>query len=100
MRLNYKPIGEFIREVNSRNSDLSVTKLLGVSMEKCFIPSVANITGVDLSVYKILRKDQLACKLMSVGRDEKLPVDLYRENELNIFICGYAVPKMTDILVL
>lgn len=100
MRLNYSPLGKYIREVNVRNSDLAVTNLLGVSMEKKFIPSVANINGVDLSVYKILRKDQLACKLMSVGRDEKLPVDLYKEENSAIVSSAYYVFESKDKEVL
>ncbi|MBK9593339.1 MAG: hypothetical protein IPO32_18190 [Crocinitomicaceae bacterium] len=71
MKSNYSALGQYINEVNIRNSNLSIKNLVGVSMEKTFIPSVANITGVDLSVYKVIKKNQLACKLMSVGRDEK-----------------------------
>lgn len=101
MKSNYKPLGDYIQEVNIRNSDLAITKLLGVSMEKTFIPSVANIIGVDLSIYKVLKKDQLACKLMSVGRDEKLPVDLYKEQEPAIVSSAYYVfePKNKEELL-
>ena len=96
MRLNYKSLGNYIKEINVRNSDLSITNLLGVSMEKTFIPSVANLNGVDLSVYKVLNKDQLACKLMSVGRDEKLPVDLYRDENPAIVSSAYYVFEPKD----
>lgn len=82
--------------MNVRNSDLAITNLLGVSMEKTFIPSVANLNGVDLSVYKVLRKDQLACKLMSVGRDEKLPVDLYKDEKPAIVSSAYYVFEPKD----
>ncbi len=101
MKSNYKPLGDYIKEVNIRNRDNKVTKLLGVSMEKTFIPSVANITGVDLSVYKILKKNQLACKLMSVGRDEKLPVDLYVDDEDAMVSSAYYVfePKNNEELL-
>ena len=50
MKSNYSELGNYIREVNQRNSDLTITNLLGVSMEKTFIPSVANLNGVDMSV--------------------------------------------------
>lgn len=96
MKSNYSELGEYIREVNERNSDLAVTNLLGVSMEKTFIQSVANLNGVDMSVYKVLRNEQLACKLMSVGRDEKLPVDLYREQEPSIVSSAYYVFEPKD----
>jgi len=101
MKSNYKKLGEFITEVNFRNTDLAVNKLVGVSMEKTFISSVANLVGTDMSVYKILSKGQLACKLMSVGRDEKLPVDLYREEVPAIVSSAYYVfkPKNDKILL-
>jgi type I restriction enzyme S subunit len=41
MRSNYKKLGEFIREINLRNTNLTINKLVGVSMEKTFIASVA-----------------------------------------------------------
>lgn len=96
MKSNYSELGKFIREVNERNSDLTISNLLGVSMEKTFIPSVANLNGVDLSVYKIIRNEQLACKLMSVGRDEKLPVDLYKDENPAIVSSAYYVFEPKD----
>ncbi|MWB95146.1 restriction endonuclease subunit S [Flavobacterium sp. GA093] len=91
MLLNYKRLGDFIKEVNIRNNDLKVKRLIGVSIEKKFINSVANVVGTDMSIYKIINKNQLACKLMSVGRDEKLPVDLYTNEEPSMISSAYYV---------
>ena len=91
MPSNYKRLGDYIQEVNIRNTDLKIDKLIGVSIEKKFISSVANIVGTDMSVYKVIKKNQLACKLMSVGRDEKLPVDLYLSEEPAIISSAYYV---------
>ncbi len=101
MQKNYKRLGDYIQEFNVRNTDLAITNLLGVSIEKTFIPSVANLNGVDLSVYKILKKDQLACNLMIVERDKKLPVDLYREEKPAIVSSAYYVfePKNKEELL-
>ncbi len=96
MKSNYSKLGNYICEINERNSSLSITKLLGVSMEKTFIPSVANLNGVDMSTYKVLRNMQLACKLMSVGRDEKLPVDLYKEEQPALVSSAYYVFEPKD----
>ena len=52
MRTGYEVLGNYIRLVDKRNRDLSITNLLGVSIEKRFIPSIANIIGTDLSNYK------------------------------------------------
>jgi type I restriction enzyme S subunit len=101
MLSNYKRLGDYIQEVNIRNTDLKIDKLIGVSMEKKFISSVANIVGTDMSVYKVIKKKQLACKLMSVGRDEKLPVDLYLDDEPAIISSAYYVfePKSEEVLL-
>ena len=55
MEKGYKILGNYIRLVDERNKNLAVTKLLGVSISKKFIPSIANIVGTDLSNYKIVR---------------------------------------------
>ena len=60
MTSTYKRLGDYIREVDVRNRDLSVTTLLGVSISKEFIPSIANTIGTDMSTYKIVRKGQFA----------------------------------------
>lgn len=96
MTSKYKRLGDFIQEVNIRNTDLKINNLIGVSIEKKFISSVANIIGTDMSVYKIIKNNQLACKLMSVGRDEKLPVDLYKNEEPSIISSAYYVFESID----
>lgn len=47
---DYKRIGEHIRLVDKRNKGLQVKQLLGVSILKQFIPSVASIIGTELQV--------------------------------------------------
>ncbi len=72
----YKRLGDYIQEINVRNKDLSVTKLMGINIDKYFMPSVANVIGTDMSNYKVVANGQFACNLMHVGRDEKIPVAL------------------------
>ena len=76
MKSNYKRLGDYIKEVKVRNTDLTATELLGVNIDKFFMPSVANIVGTDMSVYKIVKRGQFACNRMHVGRDMRLPVAL------------------------
>jgi len=96
MKLGYRKLGDFIQQVNNRNSDLSVTNLIGVTLDKCFIPSVANTVGADMSKYKVINKGQFACKLMSVGRDKKLPVSYYTEDFPSIVSSAYFVFEIID----
>ncbi len=76
----YQRLGDYIREVNVRNKDLKVTKLVGLTIDKAFIPSVANVIGTDLSNYKVIQKEQFACSLMQVSRDGKIPVAMFEED--------------------
>ena len=54
--MNYKRLGDYIQLVDNRNKDLKVTNLLGINVTKNFMPSVANVSGTDLSKYKIIEK--------------------------------------------
>ena len=79
-KADYKRLGDYIREVNVRNRELKVTKLVGLTIDKAFIPSVANVIGTDLSNYKVIQKEQFACSLMQVSRDGKMPVAMFEED--------------------
>lgn len=95
MKSNYRPIGDFIRLVDIRNKELKDITLVGVSINKRFIPSVANIIGSDMTNYKIIKKNQFACSLMQVRRDGKIPVALFEDNEA-IISQAYPVFEIVD----
>lgn len=89
--MNYKKIGDFIQQVNLKNEDGEVKNLLGVNLDKVFMPSVANLNGVDMTKYKIIKKGQFGCKLMSVGRDKKLPISHLTDCDRAIISSAYYV---------
>lgn len=95
----YQPLGNFIRKVDNRNRDLKVKNLVGLTIEKAFIPSVANIIGTDLSNYKVIRKRQFACSLMQVSRDGKMPIAMFAEEE-GIMSPAYPMFEVADEKVL
>ena len=95
-----KRLGDYIRPVDVRNRDLKVTRLMGINIEKRFMPSVANVVGTDLSNYKVVLKGQFACNLMHVGRDEKIPVALQKDDEPIIVSPAYVVFEVVDTNVL
>ncbi len=90
-----KRLGDYICEVDVRNRDLEVKKLVGLTIDKSFIPSVANVIGTDLSKYKIIRKNQFACSLMQVSRDEKIPIAMLEEKEA-IMSPAYPMFEVVD----
>lgn len=98
-KTGYKRLGDYIREVDVRNKDLEVNELVGLTINKAFIPSVANTIGTDLSNYKVIRKDQFACSLMQVSRDGKMPVAMF-EGECAIMSPAYPMFEVVDKTVL
>ena len=81
MKSNYKQLGRYIRPVDVRNRDLAVTRLLGVSIAKEFMPSIANTVGTDMSSYKVVRKGQFAYGPVTSRNGDKISVALLREEE-------------------
>jgi len=94
--MNFKRLGDYIKVANNRNKDLVVTNLLGVNIFKNFMPSVANQSGLDLSKYKVIQKDQFATNLMHVNRDEVLPVALYTDDEPALVSPAYITFEVID----
>lgn len=96
MRSNYKAIGELVERVDIRNTDGSIDTLIGLSIEKCFIRSVANTIGTDLTKYKKIRINQFAVSLMQVSRDEKIPVACLKEFDEAIMSPAYSIFQVMD----
>ena len=88
-------LGDYIREVNVRNRKLRVTNLVGLTIDKAFIPSVANVIGTDLSNYKVICREQFACSLMQVSRDGKMPVAMFEE-DVAIMSPAYPMFEVVD----
>lgn len=90
MKSNYKRLGDYIREVDERNLKLETTNILGLSMTKQFRTSTSNIVGVDLSKYKIVRKNVFAFDTMSVIRVHKVPIAVNDTDSLIIVSPAYV----------
>ena len=95
MRSNYKKLGQFIKEVSVKNKDLSVELLLGVSITKQFIPSIANTVGTDMSKYKVIEQHQFAYGPVTSRNGEKISVALLNE-ERCIVSTSYTVFDIVD----
>ncbi len=91
----YQPLDKYIRQVNVRNTDARVMKLVGLTIDKKFIPSVANIIGTDLTNYSVIKNEQFACSLMQVSRDKKMPVAMYAGEDA-IISPAYPIFEVID----
>ena len=100
MKSNYKSIGELVERIDQRNTDGTVTNLIGVSIDKKFIPSVANVIGTDLTKYKVIEKYDFAVSLMQVSRDEKIPVACQTDFDRAIMSPAYPIFRVKDTNVI
>jgi type I restriction enzyme S subunit len=85
------PVGDLLKEIDIRNRDGAIRNVQGVNINKQFMPSVANLTGTDLTKYKVIEKNQFAANFMHVMRDEKVPFGLYHEDGPCIISPAYPV---------
>lgn len=95
----YKSIDELVERVDERNIDSKINNLIGVSIDKCFIKSVANTNGTDLSKYKIIRRNDFAVSLMQVSRDSKIPVARLDDCDVAIMSPAYPIFRIKDTSV-
>ena len=100
MKSNFDILGNHIRLIDTRNRESITDRVLGINIDKFFMPSVANVIGTDLSKYKLITKGKFACNPMHVGRDERLPVALYAEEEPAIVSPAYFMFEVIDNSIL
>lgn len=91
----YKKLGDYIQQIDIRNKDLSINKLLGVSISKKFIKSIANTVGTDLSNYKIVRTGQFAYGPVTSRNGEKISIAYLTESDC-IISSSYTVFEVTE----
>lgn len=96
MKSNYKKIGKYIREVNKRDTSMKVALLLGVSIEKKFKPSIANIIGTDMSTYKIVERNQFAYGPVTSRNGDKISIALLEDFDEAIVSQAYTPFEITD----
>ena len=92
----YKRLGDYIREVNVRNRDLKVTNLLGLSVSKEFMPSIANTIGTDMSTYKVVERNQLVYIADTSRRGDKIAIGLLDKYDNAIVSQAYIVFEVID----
>lgn len=96
MKSNYKPLGQYIRQIDIRNIDCTEINLLGVSVQKKFIPSIANTVGTDFSKYKIVKKGQFTYIPDTSRRGDKIGIALLENFDTGIVSNVYTVFEIID----
>ena len=96
MKDGYKLLGEFIRQVDVRNSEGKEENLLGVSVQKQFIPSIANTVGTDFSKYKVVKKGQFTYIPDTSRRGDKIAIALLQDYNECLVSNVYTVFEVID----
>lgn len=96
MKSNYKQLGQFIRQVDVRNSEGKEENLLGVSVQKKFIPSIANTVGTDFKKYKVVKKGQFTYIPDTSRRGDKIGIALLEDDEEGLVSNVYTVFEIID----
>lgn len=98
MQSNYKRLGDYIQEVNIRNKDLKQYPLLGVSIKKEMIISIANTVGTDMSTYKIIQRNQFAYGPVTSRNGDKISIALSNEEQA-LLSQAYVVFETNNLLL-
>ena len=96
MRSNYKQLGQFIRQVDVRNTEGKEDNLLGVSVQKTFIPSIANTVGTDFTKYKVVKRGQFTYIPDTSRRGDKIGIALLDSYDEGLVSNVYTVFEIID----
>ena len=96
MKNGYRLLGEFIRQVDVRNTEGKEDNLLGVSVQKVFIPSIANTVGTDFTKYKVVKKGQFTYIPDTSRRGDKIGIALLEDYEEGLVSNVYTVFEVID----
>lgn len=92
-----KALGPYIQECDERNSDnkFHLKDVRGVSIEKKFIPTKADMDGVSLSSYKVVNHDNFCYVSVTSRNGGKISLALQSEEHSIIVSSSYSVFKTT-----
>ena len=96
MKEGYRLLGDFIRQVDVRNTDGKEENLLGVSVQKMFIPSIANTVGTDFTKYKEVKRGQFTYIPDTSRRGDKIGIALLTDYDEGLVSNIYTVFEVKD----
>jgi len=96
MKSNYKPLGKYIQPVVGRNNELGDLPLMGLSIQKKFIPSIANTIGTDMSTYRTIYKNQFAFGPVTSRNGDKITIALFNDYDKALISQAYIPFEVKD----
>lgn len=96
MRSNYKRLGDYIQQVEERNKKLLNIPLVGLSINKIFILSIANTIGTDMSTYRVITQNNFAYGPVTSRNGEKITIALFDDYAEALVSQAYTVFEVID----
>jgi very-short-patch-repair endonuclease/restriction endonuclease S subunit len=95
-KTDYKLLGNYIQPVVGRNNDLGDLPLVGLSIQKKFIPSIANTIGTDMTTYRIIKRNQFAYGPVTSRNGEKITIALFEDYDEALISQAYIPFEVKD----
>ncbi|WP_369178583.1 restriction endonuclease subunit S [Candidatus Thiodubiliella endoseptemdiera] len=95
-----KTLGDYIQQSDERNTDLKIDNLVGISVNKIFIPTKSKKEGLNLLNYKIVKPRQFGCVSVTSRNGEKISLAIL-DGEAGLISSTYTVfeAKNTEVLL-
>ena len=95
---NFEKLGKYISECDTRNANnqYGLSSLRGVSINKEFIESKANMEGVSLIPYKLVKPNEFCFVTITSRNGEKISLAQNTSDETYIVSSSYIVFKVND----
>ena len=95
-------LGEYIEQLDKRNSDgaLTIADVQGISTDKCFIPTKANMDGVSVLSYKIVAQSEFVYVADTSRRGDKMALALNSSDKDILVSSIYTVFRSIDKSIL
>lgn len=93
----FEPSRNLFNEIDKRNYDNQLSEVLGININKEFMPSKA--ASEKLERYKIIEKNQFAYSSMQTGRDEAIRIALYSQDKPALVSPAYSVLETSSIVL-
>lgn len=95
----HERIGTYIELVETANDNLryGIDNVMGISIEKKFIPTKANMTSVNLKPYYVIQPNEFAYVTVTSRNGGKLSIALNDSNDTYICSSSYVVFKSKDV---
>ena len=94
MALKKVKLGDLINVVDERNN-IGSRDFYGININKEFMPTVADTTGLDETKYKVVRKNRFVYSGMQTGRDECIRISMYLQDKPIIVSPAYTTFEVT-----